>query len=65
MTTGEPWLTVVNGHPTDEELAAVLAVVAELAARRKMAGPSSTVRGTVALRRTGRARMGREHRWRP
>jgi hypothetical protein len=65
MDTGEPWLTVVRGRPTDEELAALLAVVAGVAVRAATAGPQPAPATTATLRRTGRALVARESRWTP
>ena len=59
----EPWLTVVRGRPTVEEVAAVLAVVAGLAARAATSPSQAPVAATATLRRTGRALVGRENRW--
>jgi hypothetical protein len=59
----EPWLKVVRGRPTDEELAAVLAVVAGLAASAAASEAEPRLTTTAALRRTGRALVGREGRW--
>ena len=64
MSTDEAWLTVVRGAPTDEELAAVTAVLAGLGARLETrAEPRPAVATTATLRRTGRALVARENRW--
>jgi Acyl-CoA carboxylase epsilon subunit len=56
-------MTVVRGRPTDQELAAVLAVVASLAARAATTRPDPALPTHATLRRTGRALLGRESRW--
>ena len=48
----EPWLTVVRGRPTDEELAALVAAVRTLADQLKRADAEQHV---ATLRRTGRS----------
>ena len=49
---GEPWLTVLRGHPTDEELAALVAAVRTLADQLKRTAAEQHV---ATLRRTGRS----------
>jgi hypothetical protein len=62
--SAEAWVSVVRGAPTDEELAALVAVLGGLAASGAVSpGPSPTVATTATLRRTGRALVGRENRW--
>jgi hypothetical protein len=48
----EPWLTVVRGRPTDEELAALVAAVRTLADQLKRA---QAEQHAATLRRTGRS----------
>jgi Acyl-CoA carboxylase epsilon subunit len=57
-----PWLRVVRGDPTDDELAALIAVFATATAQHRLDEQLATpgaAPATMVLRRTGRAAPGR------